>query len=70
MCPSLNDPQNGAVSIFSTKFKGKAVFMCDEGFKLVGDEELFCEDTETWSDKPPTCEGETHFFSHFVDEEL
>ena len=59
MCPTLHDPQNGDVVIISNKFEGKAEFTCDEGFKLVGEEELFCEETERWSDKPPTCEGET-----------
>lgn len=35
----------------------RAVYTCNEGYKLIGEPELFCDpDTDEWQGNPPSCE--------------
>ncbi|XP_053408488.1 sushi, von Willebrand factor type A, EGF and pentraxin domain-containing protein 1-like [Mercenaria mercenaria] len=51
-CPTANDTDNGSVNRTD---KSHAVYKCDTGYTLHGQERLFCQLNGTWSAKPPTC---------------
>ena len=52
MCPPLDDPKNG--DIFIKQDEDKAVIICKDGFKLKGNETIYCVDG-IWSSPLPTC---------------
>ncbi|CAH1269015.1 NOTCH2 [Branchiostoma lanceolatum] len=57
-CSSLGSPTNGAASQAACgDLRGsKCNFLCDQGFDLIGEEEVTCKDDGTWSDPLPTCQ--------------
>ena len=52
-CPSLSQPENGAVSLNGTRTV--ATYFCDDGFELAGNSTRICEEDDTWSGEAPTC---------------
>ena len=58
-CGSPPVPINGSVSITSlqTTFQSIAIYSCDLGFMLVGENRRICEAQGAWSGQTPTCTG-------------
>lgn len=57
MCPSLNDPANGAVTVSGLDIGSIANFSCNLGYVLRGSEILRCGMRGIWSASEPTCES-------------
>lgn len=56
-CPQLADPENGRVN-GTLLFGSQAHFVCNEGFRLVGQEILHCvivDNSVDWDSTPPEC---------------
>lgn len=53
-CPDLMDPANGTVD-FETSIGAVAMYTCDEGLDLIGDDTRTCQASGEWSGEPPTC---------------
>jgi len=52
MCPPLDDPKNGEV--FIKQEENKVVIICEDGFKLIGNDTIYCVDG-MWNSPLPTC---------------
>ena len=61
-CPELYDPDNGRVMITGSTYGSVAIYSCEPGYELVGDETRSCEEDGTWSGDEPTCEGNLKLF--------
>ena len=61
-CPTLSDPPEGTVNVLSDLPGGMAVYGCNRGFSLNGQEEQSCGMNGMWDGVPPTCEGLYIFF--------
>ena len=57
MCPNLQDPANGIVTLSGTTFSSTAFYECDAGFVLVGDELRVCQNSGEWTGDDPECIG-------------
>ena len=55
-CGSLTDPVNGQVNTNGTTFGETAIYSCDTGYNLVGNNTRTCQATGQWSGNEPTCE--------------
>ena len=55
-CPSGLALRNGQVLISRMVFKSVATVNCDDGYKLVGNSTVVCQEDGTWS-KTPECQG-------------
>ena len=53
-CEELDDPGNGTVTVIGNE---TALYNCDEGYQLVGNDTRICESDGEWSDEEPTCQG-------------
>nr|CAB3266736.1 sushi, von Willebrand factor type A, EGF and pentraxin domain-containing protein 1-like [Phallusia mammillata] len=60
-CNPLTAPINGELSPDQDEYQVEEtiVFTCDEGYELMGAEEVVCQDNGDWSDVEPTCEAVT-----------
>lgn len=56
-CGSLSSPVNGQVVVPITTLGNTAVYSCNNGFALVGDETRECQVGGDWSGSQPTCVG-------------
>ena len=54
-CGSLDDPENGTVSVPDTTYNSSANYSCDPGYGLIGDAMRTCLGTGSWSGSEPTC---------------
>ena len=54
-------PENGEVVVNGMTPGDTAMYSCDMGFELVGDDTVTCGDDGVWSAEPPVCRRE---FSH------
>lgn len=54
-CGTLQTPQGGSVSYFSTTFGAKANYTCNIGYDLEGEFQIECLPNGSWSRRPPTC---------------
>lgn len=55
-CPAmLNDPDNGTVTIQSNRFEGEAVYSCELGFMIDGNDIRVCGANGMWSGSDPSC---------------
>ncbi|XP_076328551.1 P-selectin-like isoform X3 [Tachypleus tridentatus] len=56
-CPTLSAPENGELSgLCSSAVTGdRCTFSCLENYQLVGDSELICLESGSWSGTTPTC---------------
>lgn len=59
-CGDLSNPANGIVTFNLTTYWSPAIYSCNEGFELMGEEERRCLADDMWSGEAPTCveEGE------------
>ncbi|XP_076330121.1 P-selectin-like [Tachypleus tridentatus] len=67
-CPPIIAPENGELSGFcSSAVTGdRCVFSCLEEYQLVGDPEVICLESGSWSGTTPTCNSKNVLFrSHF-----
>ncbi|XP_019641732.1 PREDICTED: sushi, von Willebrand factor type A, EGF and pentraxin domain-containing protein 1-like [Branchiostoma belcheri] len=57
-CRRLGSPTNGAtIPATCAELRGsKCQFTCDQGYDLIGADEVTCQDDSTWSHPPPTCQ--------------
>ena len=55
LCPDLDDPSNGTVSLSGASVGDTATYVCNSGFMLVGVSVLTCKDDGTWTSPPPVC---------------
>ncbi|XP_019625813.1 PREDICTED: LOW QUALITY PROTEIN: sushi, von Willebrand factor type A, EGF and pentraxin domain-containing protein 1-like [Branchiostoma belcheri] len=54
-CPVLDPPPHGAVQ-GGHLYGDTATFSCDAGYQLSGTAAVTCQDSQAWSDTPPTCD--------------
>lgn len=58
-CGELTPPANGAVNTdHGTKFQAEATYVCDQGYKLVGNVQRQCLETGEWGGLKPSCHEE------------
>ena len=55
MCPPLENPDNGDVSIMGMGFCSIATYTCGSGYFLVGSSERVCLENGEWSGDEPSC---------------
>ena len=56
-CPPLTDPLDGGVVWTNLSVGSVAVYTCNRGFELVGNEMRTCQGDGTWSGEEPVCTG-------------
>ncbi|XP_052280448.1 sushi, von Willebrand factor type A, EGF and pentraxin domain-containing protein 1-like [Dreissena polymorpha] len=60
-CGEVDEPINGAkVTPYSTLFDSTIGFVCNEGYVLTGNEQLYCTKEGVWNGGPPTCEVQAY----------
>lgn len=57
-CADLQDPKNGTVEIKANRVGGKAVYSCNDGYKLTGLSTRLCHANGKWTGVVPVCKGE------------
>ena len=55
VCDDLSAPSNGAVTVNGHRTNDTAVYSCDDGFELVGDDVRTCLSNSDWSGETPVC---------------
>lgn len=65
-CPDLEDPDNGAVDVFSTVLGSPATYSCNLGFNLVGDKIRTCIETGDWSGEEPVCKRKSDILHPYI----
>ncbi len=55
ICPTLSAPRNGDMNVSNYFVGGTANFICNEGFGMVGIEQIICAADGIWSQQPPVC---------------
>ena len=56
-CPNPFVPENGQVEMLTgLSFNSTAEYSCSDGYILVGNDTVVCQDDGTWSDSP-NCQG-------------
>jgi len=55
LCPGVETPQNGVMNLTTLRIGGEATFTCTHGYKLVGDPDITCLASGSWSAWPPAC---------------
>ena len=63
-CGSLDNPDDGIVSLNGTRLNSVAGYHCNIGYELVGDTERHCTEQGVWSGNQPTCEGKAMSLQH------
>lgn len=58
-CPDLADPPHGAVETVGEGEGSLAMYSCDAGFVLSGEEVLVCGEDGKWNSTPPACESKS-----------
>lgn len=54
-CGRLQDIVNGAVIVSGVTVDSTAVYSCNKGFELVGDNPRICQSNGIWSGSEPVC---------------
>ena len=54
-CPELPDPPHGDVHLTGRHFNDRAVYTCDDGYQIVGLDQVLCNSNGQWSGEQPTC---------------
>ena len=57
VCGSLDNPENGQVSLTGTTVGSKAIYSCNKGFVLDGNSRRTCQINGKWSGEAPVCKG-------------
>lgn len=55
-CGPLSEPENGKVRVNETSFTSKALYVCSDGYSLIGDDVRICQSNATWSGIKPICQ--------------
>ena len=55
VCPNLDDPSNGSVSVDSPFYRGRANYRCNPGYRLEGWSYRTCQLSGKWNGIPPVC---------------
>ena len=55
LCPEQSSPDNAIMNVTTLRIGGKASFSCKHGYKLVGETEISCLSSGSWSGWPPGC---------------
>ncbi len=55
LCPAVAAPEKAQVNVTTLRIGGQATFACEHGYKLVGDPDLECLSSGSWSGWPPAC---------------
>jgi len=58
-CPELPDPPHGQVHLTGRHFNDRAVYTCDDGYQIVGLEQVICNSNGQWSGAQPSCKQGT-----------
>lgn len=61
-CGPLDNPKNGNVTLSDTIFRAEAVYACNEGHSLVGNNTRTCLTNGNWSGSEPECQRMYVFF--------
>ena len=56
-CPNLENPGNGTVDVSGNQPGDTAVYSCNDGFTLDGEDTRTCGQDGKWSGSEPTCVG-------------
>ena len=54
-CPDLENPANGVVDDGDNLPGTRAVYKCNDGFRLVGSSKRLCQRDGTWDGRAPVC---------------
>lgn len=54
-CQELPDPPHGQVHLTGRHFNDRAVYTCDDGYQIVGLEQVICNSDGQWSGAQPSC---------------
>ena len=55
-CGDLAPPMNGNVSMDGTVYESVAMYVCYDGYILMGERHRVCLDNGSWSHEQPLCE--------------
>lgn len=55
LCPKLVTPEKSVMNLTTLRIGGQATFTCEHGYKLVGDADIQCLSSGSWSAWPPAC---------------
>jgi len=55
LCPALEKPKHSIMNLTTLRIGGLATFTCEHGYKLIGDDDVQCLASGSWSAWPPTC---------------
>ena len=55
LCPYLDAPYAGSVKVSSYYPGGQAVYSCDDGYLLKGDQKRVCLSSGRWEGSDPVC---------------
>lgn len=55
-CGVLNAPVNGQISLTGTTVGNQALYKCDRGFVLIGNDLRICQNNGEWSGVAPVCQ--------------
>ena len=55
VCEDLDDLEYGKVEHDGTHVGAKATYYCNDGYKLVGANKIWCQYNGYWSDDTPVC---------------
>ena len=58
VCPTLSDPSNGDVTLTNDNLTvdQNAMYNCNHGYILIGEDRRICQVNATWSGSEPICE--------------
>ena len=56
-CVLPRAPANGSLFVRGLHYGKQVIFLCDEGFELVGFQVVTCGEAGVWSNKEPTCQA-------------
>ena len=57
VCPFLNDPEDGAVTVNGFITGDTALYTCSGLFEMKGNATRTCMSTSKWTGQPPTCQS-------------
>ena len=55
LCPPLVSPENAVMNLTTLRIGGRATFNCEHGYKMIGDADITCLSSGSWSGWPPGC---------------
>lgn len=57
VCPPLNDPDGGEITVNGFTTGDTAVYSCNGGFEMNGNTTRTCMSNSKWTGRPPTCQS-------------